>query len=158
MDGRQNLSKAGTPKMTPERFWLIVGGLGTIAAVLVPVIIAAYGFYFTHHEASKGIEAIVISRSQLLNPKVYKKPTDLHLLFKNHEIFDIGILQIRIRNSGAQPIAKADIEEPISIAVEGATEIISAPVVAAYPSNLPVATIISGTKRHCTWTDKNAWF
>jgi hypothetical protein len=39
---------------------------------------------------------------------------DLHLLFKNREIFDIGILQIRTRNSGAQPIAKADIEEPIS--------------------------------------------
>jgi hypothetical protein len=142
----QNLSKTEVPKMTTERLWLIVSGVAAVVTVIVTVALAVYGFYFTHHEASKGIEATVISRSQLLNPEVLEKPSELHLLYKNHEVFDIGILQIRIRNSGAQPIAKVDIEEPITIEIEGATEIISAPVVATRPPNLPIEATISGTK------------
>jgi hypothetical protein len=136
----QNIPKTAAPKTTSEHFWLIVGGVAAVAAVIV----AIYGFYFTHHEASKGIEAILISRSQLLNPEVHKKPSELHLLYKDHEIFDLGILQIRIQNDGAQPITKADIEEPITIAVEGATEIVSAPVVETRPPNLHFETTISG--------------
>jgi hypothetical protein len=84
----QNISKTEAPKMTAEKFWLIVGSVAAVAAVIVGI----YGFYFAHHEASKAIEATVISRSQLLNPEVHKKPTELHLFYKkNAEIFDLGI-------------------------------------------------------------------
>jgi hypothetical protein len=140
--GEENPSRMEARKMTIE----LVGSVAAVVAILVSIILAVYNLYFVHHEASKAIEATVISRSQLLNPEVHKKPSDLHLVYKNHEIFDLGILQIRIRNSGAQPIAKADIEEPLIISVEGATEIISAPIVHTQPANLPIATTISGTK------------
>jgi len=138
--------------MTTDQSWQAISAILTVVAIYVSIILAVFSFYSTRHEASKAIEATVISRSQLLNPEVHTKPSDLHLLFKNHEIFDIGILQIRVRNSGAQPIQKADIEGPITIAVEGATEIISAPVVQKYPPTLPIETTISGTKVELTKT------
>jgi hypothetical protein len=127
--------------MTFDRFWLVLGGVVAVATLAVGI----YGFYFTHHEASKGIEATLISRSQLLNPETRKKLSDLGLLNKEHDIPDIGILQIRLRNSGAQPITKADIEEPITFPILGAKEIISAPIVQTRPPGLPIQATISGS-------------
>jgi hypothetical protein len=90
-------------------FWAIVGGLTGLAGVIV----AIFGLFFRHYDASKALEVTLASRSQLLNPEIHGKSPALQLLFNGKEVPDVGILQVRICNSGVQPISKTDFEEPI---------------------------------------------
>jgi hypothetical protein len=116
---------------------LLWAALGAIASV-VAVILTVYGFYFTHHEATKELEGTVLARSQILNSELHQRPNDVRLLYKNREISNASIFQVRLRNSGAQPIAATEIEQPIQINLIGATDIISATVISQRPPDLPV--------------------
>jgi hypothetical protein len=115
--GLENLSFLGLAgagvdvEMTGPKsdFWAIVGGLTGLAGVIV----AIFGLFFRHYDASKALEVTLASRSQLLNPEIHGKSPALQLLFNGKEVPDVGILQVRICNSGVQPISKTDFEEPI---------------------------------------------
>jgi hypothetical protein len=141
--------------MKKELFWIAVGSIATIVAATVGI----YTLFFMHQEASKGLEATLLSRSQLLNPDVHG-PKELTLQYKGQDIPDVGILQVRFRSSGKQPILKSDIVEPIRITVSGMEQIISASIVSEEPHDLNVVTNFKGpvVELNTPLLNPNDWF
>ena len=122
-------------KLRIEKLAVIVGTIFTALGVIVIL-----GIFWAERKAQiKQLEAVVTSETRLLNPDVAKARRNLRLLYGEKEVYDLSIMQIRIKNSGNQPIKSEDIEEPITIIIEGVSEIVWAEVVSTDPPELVVS-------------------
>lgn len=116
-----------------DRLWQIIGAGSAVIAILISLVT----FYWGQKENERALSAQVLSNSTLLNQDITKADKDLRLVYKDKEIPNIAISQIRISNSGRQPIRTLDIEVPISFNL-GNSEIISSKVVSSNPQGLPI--------------------
>lgn len=122
-------------KLRIEKLAVIGGTVFTALGVIVIL-----GIFWAERKAqTKRLEAVVISETRLLNPDIAKARRNLRILYGEKEVYDLSIMQIRIKNSGNQPIKSEDIEEPITILIEGVSEIVWAEVVSTDPPELVVS-------------------
>lgn len=123
-----------------DKLWQIIGGVAAIVAILVSLLT----FYLGQRTSEKALSALVVSTSMLLNTDITKTAKDLRLIYGGKEVPNIAISQVRITNSGRQPIRSEDIELPISVGFYS-TEIISSKVISSTPPGLPITTEINGS-------------
>jgi hypothetical protein len=116
-----------------NRLWQVIGCTATVIAIIVSLAI----FYWGQKASERALSVQVISTSRLFNADITKAAKDLRLLHKGKDVPNIAIIQIRITNSGRQPIRTEDIEVPISITFK-ARDIISSKVVSSIPRGLPI--------------------
>ena len=84
-------------------------------------------FYLSQRASKKALTAEVISSSTLLNAELTTTTKDLRLIYKNKDVPNVALSNVRISNTGRQPIRTSDIEVPLSINLE-CIEIISSKV------------------------------
>ena len=121
-----------------DRFWQIVAATAAVIAVLFAVVT----FFLSQRANNKALTVEVISNSTLLNVELSKATKDLRLIYKDRDIPNLTISQIRISNTGRQPIRSDDIEVPICINLES-IEIISSKILLSNPSALAITTVNS---------------
>lgn len=119
-----------------ERFWQLVSAVAAIAGIIIAVTI----FFATQRGGVKQLQAVVLSKTTLLNPEVGSARQNLRIIYQDKEVTDVSIIQIRIRNSGRQPIRSQEMEQPITIILGGIEEIISADIVSSQPPELSLTT------------------
>ncbi|MCP4545253.1 MAG: hypothetical protein GY835_02165 [bacterium] len=117
-----------------SRFWQVVAGVTGVLAVAVAVTV----FLVSMTERSRGLQATLLSTSSLLNSEIKTSRHEFELLYNGSEVENVSIMQIRIRNSGSQPIRSTDFEEPLAVVFSGVANIIAAEVVSTMPHDLPV--------------------
>ena len=118
-----------------DRFWQIIAAIAAVAAIVV----AIGTFYLSQRANKKALTVEVISSSTLLNEKLTNTTKDLRLIYKNKDIPNVAISNVRISNTGRQPIRTSDIEVPLSIKLQ-CIEIISSKVISSDPPDLPIST------------------
>lgn len=123
-----------------EIFWQIISAAAAIGGIIIAVII----FFATRRGRVKQLQAVVLSKTTLLNPEVRSARQNLRITYQDTEVSDVSIIQIRIRNSGSQPIRSQDIDQPITIISEGVEEIISADILSPRPPELSVTPSLVG--------------
>lgn len=116
--------------------WQVISAAGAVAGIIITVTI----FFATRRGRVKQLQAVVLSKTALLNPQVRSARQNLRIIYQDREVSDVSIIQIAIRNSGSKPIRSQDIEQPITIIPEGIEEIISADIVSSEPPDLSVGT------------------
>lgn len=112
--------------------WQITGATLALIAILVTVAI----FWIAESKKEKDLEATILSTTALLNPGVESARRNIKVLYNDREIENFSIIQVRIQNSGAQPIRTSDIEKEIEIELENVAEIVSADVIAQQPDDI----------------------
>ncbi len=123
-----------------DRMWQIVGAVSAVIAVVV----AIGTFYLSQRADKMELTAEIISNTTLLNAEIPTTTKDLKLIYKNKEVPNVSISNIRISNTGRLPIRTSDIEVPLSIHMN-CVEIISSKIVSSNPSTLPVSTSHKGS-------------
>lgn len=118
-----------------DRFWQIVAATAAVIAVLIAVVT----FFLSQRASTKALTTEVISNSTLLNVELSKATKDLRLIYKERDIPNVSISQVRISNTGRQPIRTDDIEVPICINL-ATIEVISSKILLSNPPALPVST------------------
>jgi hypothetical protein len=117
-----------------NRLWPVISALAALVAVFVTVVI----FFVGQRGRAKQLEAVVLSKTTLLNPDIGSARSKLRVIYQDKEVRNVSIIQVRLRNSGAQPIRSVDIEEPIQINLKGIEKLISAEIVHAEPPELTI--------------------
>ncbi len=123
-----------------KNIWSAVSGLAAVIAVVLSF------FIFFHSEVGKqkNLDVSLVSRALLVDEDVGSK-RKLAVTYDQRPISNFSLLQIRVENSGSQPIRKEDFSESLSIHISGAKEVVSAEKVASDPSDLLVSPSLSNT-------------
>jgi len=129
-----------------ERFWQITLGITAIAVTLIT--------FLTTWVIPRGrqLQAVILSKTTLLDSDAGGPPANLRLIYRDREVSNISTIEIRIKNSGGQPIRSEDIDEPIRIILQKTEEIISADIVSSQPQDLPVRTSLVNNSVELTRT------
>ena len=117
-----------------DRIWQIIGAVSAVIAILVTV----GTFYLSQRSNKMELTAEIISNTNLLRNDISSNSNELKLTYKNKEIQNVSILNIKFINTGRLPIRSSDIELPLSIKMN-CTELLSSKVVATYTPNLPIS-------------------
>ena len=111
---------------------IVAAAIGVLAIAVSAII-----FWLGEKGKEREVQAELVSKVILLSP-TFRTREHLRILYKDREVFNFAIVQILIRNSGAQSIRSSDIEEEIEIELEGFQEIVSSEIVEKYPKHLPI--------------------
>ncbi len=120
-------------------FWTALGVITAIAAISLSL------FVFFHGETSKrkDLEVTLISRMSLVNKEFERKKGKIKVYYEGEIIENYSLLQLKIENTGRQPIKKADFSQPLKILLQGANEIVTVEKVRSDPEDLKIVTDIS---------------
>lgn len=114
--------------------WSAVSVLATVASLVIPLII-----FFTGRD-TKELTVETVSRSVLVdlsNPVL----SSLRLTYKDVPVDRLTVATIEFRNTGTQPIERADFERPITLRFENALDLLAVTLSEKNPSDLtPVIT------------------
>jgi hypothetical protein len=117
----------------------IIGVIITVLSILIMIGI----FYMNQRSSRKELTTEIISSSTLLNAGITNTNKDLRLIYKNKDIPNVVITNVRVSNTGSQPIRSSDIEVNLKIYMD-CVEIISSKVASTNPKDMPISTSIEG--------------
>jgi hypothetical protein len=125
-----------------DKAWDIISALAGVVAIILTVVL----FYYGELRTTKQLEAVLISKTTLINPGIRSTREGLQLVYKGESIPDLHLFQLRFRNIGRQSIMKSDFEEPINIQISSIDRVIP-PVttLTAIPNDLSPRTAVTGT-------------
>ncbi len=112
-----------------ENIWQLIG---TILAVLA--IFATYNVFFLS-KTDKQLQIIVDSTLPLIDVKP-EAASSIQILYKGKSIDNLILMQMRVENSGNQPIVESDFSREISISFSNNTVIADASVYSSIPPNI----------------------
>jgi hypothetical protein len=115
-----------------ERGWGIISALAGVFALIATIAI----FFYSEVRSTKQLEVVLISKTSLVNPAAGTARKRLEIRYGDQTVPDITLFQLLFRNTGRQPILKADFEEPIIVQISNIDQIISAEKLAAIPTAL----------------------
>jgi hypothetical protein len=123
--------------MFAKYFWQL---LATLLAIMA--IFATYDVFFR----SRPIKALTV----VLQPPVSlvevrpEVATDIEIRYRGQSVANASVLQVRIENSGNQPIQEADYSRPLSFSFSSEHELADVAVASSQPSNLGIQVVKNG--------------
>ncbi len=121
----------------------------TAVAGLLGVSVAIVTFLVTRHEQkrqlAKGLEVALTGSTRLRTGDVARFGNKLKLVYEGKEVADLSILQVRVKNSGGQPIRPEDFVEPVRINIQDALELVSVELINSEPRGLKIKASVSGS-------------
>jgi hypothetical protein len=129
--------------MKTRKYW------GTILAV-IGLLLAAWAIYATYDVYSKSkpqkhLQLSLVAAIPLIDIRP-EAAGDITILYKNQPVDNAILLQIRLENSGNQPILPADYVKPVTFSFASAGEIADASITDLEPSNMGL--VISRTSKY----------
>src|SRR5206468_7989831 len=121
--------------------WGIVGVIVSLLAVGVTVVF----FLLGRNDQKKALGVELVSRSVLVGERISGSTGSLQLMYDGQPIPNYAIVQVRVSNSGSQPIRSTDYEEQINLRFANVEKVLSAKKASSDPSELDVPTWLSGT-------------
>jgi hypothetical protein len=123
-----------------ENFWTKISAISGVVAV----IIAVWLFLIGRSDQSKKLEVELIARSTLVDENMPRAKPQIEVLYAGRKIPNYVILQIRIKNSGGQPIRSSDYEEHVRLKFDNIAEILSIEQILSRPKELQITPSIEG--------------
>lgn len=126
--------------MFSKYFWQLLGTILAIAA-----IVATYDVFF-RSRPSKALDVVLQPPVSLVEvrPEV---AADIEIRYKGQSVPNASVLQIRIENSGNQPILETDYSRPLSFSFPAQHELAEVAVDSSDPSNLGMQVTKNGKTR-----------
>jgi len=122
-----------------KNFWLILGGICAVAAIILSIFTFSYGEIGKRKE----LKVTLVSRTSLVNNEFGYKKGEIKVTYDGEDIGNYSLLQLKVENSGRQPIRKEDFSQPIEIKLQGNNQIIIAEKIRSDPEELKIMTNIS---------------
>lgn len=118
-------------------FWQL---LGTVLAI--GAIFATYDVFFRSHP-SKALSVVLQPPVSLVEvrPEI---AADIEIRYRGHSVANAAVLQVRIENTGNQPIQEADYSRPLRFSFPSEHELADVAVAGSEPSNLGMQVAKSG--------------
>ena len=112
-----------------ENFWQIIGMVLAIIAIF-----ATYNVFFLS-KTDKQLQIVVDSTLPLIDVKP-EAASDIQVLYKGQPINNLVLMQVRVENSGNQPIVEDDFSRAISFSFPNNTVIADASIYSSTPPNI----------------------
>ena len=120
----------------------VVTTVAAIVAALAPVAI----FFHGQRGEAVHIEAIILGNITLLALDLEPGEAMLKMFFLEKRINNISVILIKVTNTGRRPIKSGDMEEPITVLLDGVDVVISATVISSEPANLSIIATPTGSQ------------
>jgi len=120
--------------------WTVVSGVVGIIALSLTVTF----FLIGRSAEKKGILVELVSRSILVGADMGKLDSPLKLLYDGTEIPNYAVVQVRVSNTGGQPIRSTEYEAPIRLLFRNVDRVLSAGKASSDPAELDVPLVLDG--------------
>ena len=116
-------------KKLRENIWQLIGAILAIIAIF-----ATYDV-FIRSKPNKELQIVVESTIPLIDVKP-EAASDIQVLYKGQQIDNLVLLQLRVENSGNQPITESDYSRNILFSFPEDSEIVDVAIASSIPPNL----------------------
>jgi len=118
--------------LSGDSFWIIIGAIATVVSVIVFILVSL------RQNVRKEVSYEELSNTSLVRKEVMKSDK-LEIKYDGRLVEAVNLINLRITNSGNQPITKADYEQPITVNLGDQSEILDVEITKRNPKTLSPA-------------------